>query len=141
MSQPAPDHLIALPVHRATLDKLDDELRRYATRAGVDDQTQKRLRLILEELVTNSLHYGQCAGAAIEIRLRQEPDGIHIEYRDPGIAFDPTREAPEDGVDLPLDARRVGGLGWTLIRSLCREIRYQREAHANHLRMLLPSGS
>jgi anti-sigma regulatory factor (Ser/Thr protein kinase) len=137
MSHSPAEQLITLTVDAAALARLDQALGGYCAREALPDLLGKRLRLLLEELATNTLHYGQCAGSTIEIRLQRAGDALSVDYRDRGIAFDPTREAPDDDVEAPLEQRRVGGLGWPLIHAFCDRIDYRRERDANCLRLRL----
>ena len=122
---------------RAALDELARALRRFADTTGMEGRAAMQLRLVLEEVLTNTIDYGNCAGTRIDIALNAECEGIRVEYRDCGIAFDPLREAPDDGVDLPVERRRVGGLGWTLIRNLCNPLSYAREGDSNVIRLTI----
>ena len=59
---------------------------------------------------------------------------------DDGRAFDPLC-APEADLGVPLEERRVGGLGIHLLRKLASEIRYHREDGRNHLHVVIrPAG-
>lgn len=131
------DQLITLAVEETMLARLDAAVEDCIRRDPLLEPACLRLRLILEELATNTLHYGACAGSLLEIRLRREAGALHIDYRDRGVAFDPTRETPPEDTEAPLEERRIGGLGWPLIRAWCDVIEYRHEAGANCLRLRL----
>jgi anti-sigma regulatory factor (Ser/Thr protein kinase) len=93
--------------------------------------------LALEEHVTNVMDYAYDDRREHEIRIRLEVNGARlvIEVEDDGRAFDPT-QAPEVDTSLPLDQRPIGGLGIHFIRHCMDEVRYQRQANRNVLRMI-----
>ena len=92
------------------------------------------LRLILEELVTNTLRYGSIPSTTpIKISLEYCNDHVVIRYTDFGVPFNPTQDAPSYDADAPLETRLVGGLGWRLIRYYSQSIEYSREDSENRL--------
>jgi anti-sigma regulatory factor (Ser/Thr protein kinase) len=93
--------------------------------------------LVLEEHLTNVMNYAYDDGREHEIQVRLEagPAQLVIEVEDDGRAFDPTL-APAVDTSLPLDQRPVGGLGIHFIRRCMDEVRYQRRANRNVLRMI-----
>ena len=93
--------------------------------------------LVLEEHLTNVMRYAYDDRWEHEIRVRLEasPSQFVIEVEDDGRAFDPT-QAPEVDTSLPLDQRPIGGLGIHFIRRCMDEVRYQRRANRNVLRMI-----
>jgi anti-sigma regulatory factor (Ser/Thr protein kinase) len=112
--------------------------------AGLDAADALRLRLILEELFTNTVHHGHGGDSdrAIEIALEIAAAGIALTYEDEAPAFDPrtpvepddAREASDAG-----DSRPVGRLGLVLVRRLACQITYERAEGRNRIRLWLPS--
>jgi anti-sigma regulatory factor (Ser/Thr protein kinase) len=93
--------------------------------------------LALEEHLTNVMSYAYDDGREHEILVRLEASAsqLVIEVEDDGRAFDPTR-VPAADTSLPLDQRPIGGLGIHFIRNSMDEMRYQRRANRNVLRMI-----
>lgn len=99
------------------LDSLDD-IGRYvlkaAEEAGLDRKAAYKLRLAVDEIVTNIIIHGyQEAGIAGEVFVRAAMDerALTITVEDGAQPFDPfTRPAP-DNLDQPLEERNIGGLG------------------------------
>jgi len=101
---------------------------------GVSDDDLFNLRLILDEAVINVILHGyedkKEHEIAVSLRLAGAAATIHIV--DDGVAYNPL-DAPQPRFDLPIEERRIGGLGVHIIRSLASSVRYQRENGHNHL--------
>lgn len=93
-----------------------------AQAAGAALDAAQDLRLAVEEIVTNAITHG----GATRVVLRVEGGGgaVRAVVRDDARPFDP-RQAPEPDLDASLEQRRVGGLGWYLVRRLMHELRYR----------------
>ena len=93
--------------------------------------------LALEEHLTNVMKYAYDDRREHEIvvRLQANASDVVIEVEDDGRPFDPT-QAPQVDTSLPLEQKPIGGLGIHLIRRSMDEMRYQRHANRNLLRMI-----
>jgi sigma-B regulation protein RsbU (phosphoserine phosphatase) len=93
------------------------------------------MRLVLEELMVNTVEYGYPDGRPGQIRilLQPQPDAVAIELIDDGVAFDPLQSATPDLTGDLADREQVGGLGIHLARTMTSEMRYTRDADGNHL--------
>ncbi|WP_426700582.1 SpoIIE family protein phosphatase [Rhodanobacter sp. Col0626] len=93
------------------------------------------MRLVLEELMVNTVEYGYPDGRASQIRLllQPQPGVVTIELIDAGIAFDPLQSAAPTLTGDLADREQVGGLGIHLARTMTDEMRYTRDAQGNHL--------
>lgn len=80
--------------------------------------------LVIEELFTNLVRHARGDGD-IRVRLTHRKGEVRIELTasEPS-PFDPTA-APRVNVTLPIEQRRLGGLGIHLVRELCEEFRYE----------------
>ena len=91
-----------------------------------------RTQFLLEELFVNAITHGQQEGRTMWARLSltAQPDGIHIEWRDNGLAFNPL-QSPDANAEASLDERHPGGWGLTMLRQLSTQAQYQRETQAS----------
>lgn len=112
-----------------------EALQEFAPSQGVPDKMVFGLALALEECATNVVNHGlkRDASRVFHVQFGREADAFVIELRDGGPEFDPTagptrRRQVEDD-DLP------GGWGIELVRRSMDEIRYQRVAGENILRL------
>jgi serine/threonine-protein kinase RsbW len=90
---------------------------RVAT-AGGDDEMTADLVQAVDELVCNVVGHGYAGRpGTIEVAFLETPDEIGFRIRDDAPPFDPTA-VPEPPLDLPLERRRLGGMGVHLARAL-----------------------
>lgn len=103
--------------------------------AEVPASLRSDMRLVLEELMVNTVEYGYPDGRPGRIRLllQPQPQTVVIELIDDGIAFDPLQSAVPDLTGDLADREQLGGLGIHLARTMASEMRYARDADGNHL--------
>jgi serine/threonine-protein kinase RsbW len=102
--------------------------------SGLDQRETFHLMTAVDEACTNIIKYS--GSGKIEIKCDVEDGQVAVQIGDDGVAFNPL-EAPEPKLDLPLEERRVGGLGIHFIRTLMDEVRYERKGGKNVLTMVL----
>jgi anti-sigma regulatory factor (Ser/Thr protein kinase) len=113
-----------------------EALQAYAQREAIPERTAFGLALALEECGSNVVHHALRGDAqqTFEVAFERVGDVFTIELRDGGPEFDPTvapARPPQAGDD---DA--PGGWGIELVRRFVDEIRYQRSAGQNTLRLV-----
>jgi serine/threonine-protein kinase RsbW len=121
------------------LERLAAAVTEFCDGNPLDDEAEFELNLVLEELFVNAIRHGGCEGVpcAVHVCLRCGPEGVEVEFRDRGRAFDPTT-APDADIHSPLGERR--GLGIHLVRGIMRDLHYQRDGEWNQLRMRRAAG-
>ena len=129
-------------VCEARRDRLADLLafvQRACERAALDADVAFDVRLATEEVVTNVIEHGY-AGAdvpgPIAVRFRREPQQVVITIDDLAPPFDPASIRPADPT-APLEARRIGGLGWHFVTRVMDEVRHEpRHPRGNRLTLV-----
>ncbi len=112
----------------AELEDVFDLVGRFFNTAEVDDAARYPVELAAEEIFTNLLRYNAKGGDAIEIRLRLDGDQLSLSITDFNAPpFDIQRDAPEPGVDQPLEERKPGGLGIFLVKTMMDRVEYRHE--------------
>jgi len=108
----------------------------FCRQHSLPDDVEFDLNLVLEELFTNSIGHGGCAGMedAVHVRLRLLDTAVAVEYADRGLPFSPLT-APVPNLEASLDERALGGLGVHLIRKIMRDIEYCRDGDWNRTTM------
>jgi len=129
LSQTVGNTLTALPPLMTTVNRFLDQ-------HTVPREAIFRINLAIEEIVTNIIKYGydDTDFHAIKVFLALFPDTIRLQLEDDGHPFDPL-QAPEPDIHVPLDQRKVGGLGLLLVRDIVGRIAYRRENAPNILEM------
>lgn len=116
-----------------TLDSLEP-IRNYvataAASAGLDRSAIYKLCLAVDEIATNIITHGyEEAGLAGEIEISSEVlnNSFRIYLRDHGQPYAPDdHEQPADtDLGLPLEERRMGGLGILLAKDSVDELKYE----------------
>lgn len=109
----------------------------FADSSGLSLQDSDRLRLVVEELVTNVVNHGRVtADSKISYGFEAEADAVKISITDRGAPFDPRSGA----TDKPGPNRtREGGWGWPIILAWCHIEDYRREDDRNHLLLRMPA--
>lgn len=110
----------------------------FAGRHGADESAQFKLRLAVDELLTNVVSYGfpQEHAKQVHIHLSAWAAGgcLRIELDDTGQPFNPL-DLPAPDIDAALDTRDVGGLGIHFVMSMMHEVAYRRE-HGHNITLL-----
>ena len=106
---------------------------------GLGEQAIYACNLIIEEIGTNILKYayGDRHTHEIRLHLRVEPRRVKIVFEDDGREFNP-QHAPAPDLNAPLEERKIGGLGITLVRQFASAIQYERIGAINRLSVLVP---
>lgn len=107
--------------------------------AGFSSRDVLRLRLIVEELFTNTVSHGHGGDSdqPVDIALEITAGRIGLTYEDTAPPFDPREPPSRDSVQ----ERPVGQLGLVLVRSMARELAYERVEGRNRVRIALPSAA
>ena len=106
----------------------------YALRRNLDGDRLARLKLVMEELVTNADKYGYggaAAPGAVRIGLHPGPP-LELVYEDDATPFDPVAWHA-DWLARDHDAEAVGQRGIAMILGLAARARYQALPHGNRL--------
>jgi anti-sigma regulatory factor (Ser/Thr protein kinase) len=127
----------------SAMREVDGFVATFVRERGIAPDEASRIRILLEELLTNLMKYGypdrpECGRAEIVLALNE--GRLEIEFIDDGCAFDPLK-APPPNLEGPLETRTPGGLGLHILRSLTDEARYERRKGNNVIRLSRVLGS
>jgi sigma-B regulation protein RsbU (phosphoserine phosphatase) len=117
----------------AGLAALRTAMERVAAEHGIPEEALFKLKIALDEMVSNVIKYAWTEAGAheIEIRITVRGDGVEIEIIDDGRMFDPL-DAPQREKPLPGQRPRPGGLGVQMTKQLVDGISYARIDNRNH---------
>jgi len=119
-----------------SLKTIRDYVMEASTQAGLDKLYANRLRLAVDEIVTNAIVHGYDeTGMDGDIRIEAKLDDhqLVIMVEDTGPYYDPTQhDVPtEDDLRMPLDTREIGGLGIYLTVNSIDEFHFERDGNRN----------
>lgn len=93
-----------------------------------------RLDVIFDEIASNIV---RCSSAKdFSVKVVKEDSGITLVISDGGTPFDPTTIATPD-VKAPLEDRKVGGLGFFMVKKMSKSVDYQRVGDRNVLTIVM----
>ena len=118
------------------ITKLNAFVQSATTAIHMENQLAHKIKLAVEEAVTNCIEYAYPADTIGDVTVAVEADDTTIRFiiTDAGANFDPTNVSKAD-TTLSVDERPVGGLGVFLVRNLMDSINYERRDGKNILRM------
>ena len=132
------DHLQAGIENLGQISDLLSRIEDFGARHGLPAMAVFNLQLACDEMLTNILSYGfpDARVRDIHVSISFGQDMIETEIIDNGIPFDPLAQ-PEPDLTLPLEERKIGGLGVHIIRTVMNHLNYHRSDGRNHLKMVL----
>lgn len=93
---------------------------------GLDDMTTMQMNLAIEEAVVNVMNYAYPEGTKgfVDITSMSDDESLQFVISDNGKLFDPTTKEEVD-TTLPVEERRIGGLGIFLVRKMMDNVKYE----------------
>lgn len=126
---------LILPATMGNLEALIEFVLSAATELHFDAKAQAKLRLAAEEILVNVISYAYPGGTG-DISILTEStvgrEGLRVNISDTGIPFDPLSQ-PSPDLNVPVQDRKVGGLGIFLLREIMDHVAYRRENGRNIL--------
>jgi len=106
-------------------------------RAGCSPGQRTRVQLVVEELFSNTVKYGQQEAVPASVTISVDFAGEHgmtVHYEDDAPQHDAFDQAEtEEQLKLTITSRRVGGLGIVLVRELGEDVSYWWSGGKNHV--------
>jgi anti-sigma regulatory factor (Ser/Thr protein kinase) len=135
-SKAAPSRGAALEISadRQGIDQAMAALSDFAAAHALSDKVSADLHLVLDELLSNIVKYGEAetGSVCIRLRLRKKRQWVEIEVADTARQFDPLARQDPD-LTRPLSEKPIGGLGVYLVKRLTDEQSYERRGGENRL--------
>lgn len=138
-SLPVAGRIAFRAAHMSDLPALMNVVEQACRQADADDDALFSIRLAVEEVFTNILHYGYpgCTGP-ITIQIDAQPGEVRISLADAAPRFDPAT-VPEPELDAPLEEREVGGWGWHFVRQVMDRVEWEPREQGGNLFTLVKS--
>lgn len=126
---------LRLPAQLANLELAQAHVASAAVRCGVDEPQRGRVALAFEEVFVNVCRYAKTGReGSVEVTCLGDGGQFVVEVSDEGEPFDPTA-LPEPNLAANIAERRIGGLGWFLVRRLAERVDYRRRDGCNVVRL------
>jgi anti-sigma regulatory factor (Ser/Thr protein kinase) len=127
---------LIVPGRLDSLKPIRDYVMNASALAGLDKVFSNRLRLAVDEIVTNAIVHGyEESGTQGDIRIEASLDDkqLIIVVEDTGPHYDPTQHdmPTEEYLQTPLDTRDIGGLGIYLTVNSTDEFHFERIGNRN----------
>jgi anti-sigma regulatory factor (Ser/Thr protein kinase) len=128
---------ISLTTELSNLEALQEHLAGCATQFGLNPRRIGMLTMALEEVFVNICDYAYLASTGpVLLTCRDEGEHFVAEVIDEGQAFD-VASVTEPDLRADIEARRIGGLGWFLVRKIADKLDCFREDGRNIVRLTL----
>jgi serine/threonine-protein kinase RsbW len=125
------------PAELEKLDALQDHLSACAEQFGLDQRRTGMLSMAFEEIFVNICHYAYPdSPGQVALTCRGEGENFVVEIVDQGRPFDLSEIADPD-LSADIETRKIGGLGWFLVRKVADVLDCFREDGRNVVRLTL----
>ncbi len=104
----------------------------FAEHYGIPEQVRLKMNVVFDELLTNIISYAYQDNKEHDIGIKVElsADRLKVSMVDEGIPFNPLGVETPD-TELPLEERKIGGLGIHLVRNMMDKVSYRRRIDKN----------
>ncbi|MCC5832126.1 MAG: ATP-binding protein [Chlamydiales bacterium] len=124
----------------ASLDSLSgmmQHIREQAEAQGIPTSLIHKIELACEEAIVNIISYAYVKNPGkIEIACKKGGRRFEVILTDYGTPFNPIDVEIHPELDLPVQERKVGGMGIFLIRKTIDEVSYRRNGENNILSLV-----
>jgi len=114
------------------IEKVVQGFETFADEQGLEVKIRREIKMVFDEMLNNIISYAfrQEEEHKIEIRVELTKACLMLVISDGGIPFNPFgMESPD--TNLPLEQRKIGGMGIHLVRKVMDEVLYQRKIEKN----------
>lgn len=119
-----------------SLNNIAEFIERFGEENNLSLKTTFELNLILDELITNTIHYGYSDSDVhfIDIFIEIENNNVNLKIIDDANEFNPI-EKEEVDLEISLEEKKIGGLGIHFIKQKADNISYERKENKNILQI------
>jgi serine/threonine-protein kinase RsbW len=127
-----PGFRMTIGAHLGEVAGVNAAFAEFADAHALPASVRRSVNVALDELLNNTISYGFAgrAGGEVTVEVELRSDRLSVTLTDDGVPFDPFGLAVPD-TELPVEERRMGGLGVHLVRRMMDEVHYQRRADRN----------
>jgi len=123
---------LTVPNHLSENSRVKKHFDAFAEDYGIPEKVRLKMNVVFDELLTNIISYAYQDKKEHDIKIKVElsADRLKVSMVDGGVPFNPLGvETPDTG--LPLEERKIGGLGIHLVRNMMDKVSYRRRIDKN----------
>ena len=123
---------LTVPNHLSENLRVKKHFDTFAEDYGIPEKVRLKMKVVFDELLTNIISYAYQDNKEHDIGIKVElsADRLKVSMVDDGVPFNPLGlETPD--TELPLEERKIGGLGIHLVRKMMDKVSYRRRIHKN----------
>jgi sigma-B regulation protein RsbU (phosphoserine phosphatase) len=123
---------LTIPNHLSENSRVKKHFDTFAEDYGIPEKVRLKMNVVFDELLTNIISYAYQDNREHDIKIKVElsADRLKVSMVDGGIPFNPLGVETPD-TELPLEERRIGGLGIHLVRNMMDKVSYRRRIDKN----------
>lgn len=122
---------ITIKNSRKQLRKISPFLKDVFSETGVSDELSNKLRIGIDEAMTNAVCYAYQDNGSISLSASFDDNKLIFVIEDDGVEFNPLSYSQDD--DNP---DKIGGLGISIIKKAFDTLEYRREGDTNKLQLI-----
>ena len=125
--------MLEIPALKENFAIVTDHIGELLEENGCGIKLRLLIETIIEEIFVNiaSYAYPESTGNAV-IEFSCENGIMEITFIDQGVPFDPLAHSDPD-INVPIEKRKVGGLGILMVKKMMDKVTYRRENGCNTL--------
>jgi phosphoserine phosphatase RsbU/P len=123
---------LTVPNHLSENSRVKKHFDTFAKDYGIPEKVRLKMNVVFDELLTNIISYAYQDNKEHDIKIKVElsADRLKVSMVDGGIPFNPLGVEKPD-TELPLEERKIGGLGIHLVRKMMDKVSYRRRIDKN----------
>lgn len=127
----------SFPASLSSLDEIRVFINEFAKNNGIDSKQAYKITLAIDEIATNIINYGYEKAdkekETVDLSLAIDNNQFTVILEDRGIPFNPLERAlpDEKELSLPLEERKIGGLGIMIAKQSVDSFSYSWEEGKN----------
>ena len=123
---------LTVPNHLSETSRVKEHFDTFSEHYGIPKQVRLKMHVVFDELLTNIISYAYPDKNEHDIGIKVElsADRLKVSMVDDGIPFNPLGVETPD-TELPLEERKIGGLGIHLVRKMMDKVSYRRRIDKN----------
>lgn len=129
-------YALTVPAEQRSLAAISAFIVAVTNEANLTHRRAYRLRLAVDETVTNIIqhgyeHHAEDTVPLVHLWAEINPHSVSVTIEDGGTPYDMTQAADPDDLDRPPEERTVGGLGVYLTTHYVDDLRFERANDRN----------